>query len=105
MFQIFKKPEYKRFNLKPRYWDPEKEKREEREKRIKHELGLEEDSDQHIPHIKGQFRRELQRRKAERSGYNSKYTLRLFMILVGLFMLAFLLFIRNPEGIMRFFGK
>ena len=25
MFLIFKKPEYRRFNLKPRYWDPAKE--------------------------------------------------------------------------------
>lgn len=31
MFLIFKKPEYRRFNLKPRYWDPAKEEREERE--------------------------------------------------------------------------
>ena len=32
---LFKQPEYRRFNLKPRYWDPEAEARKEREKRIK----------------------------------------------------------------------
>ena len=105
MFELFKKPEYKRFNLTPRYWDPEKEAREAREKRIKAELGIDQDSDQYIPDVRGQLRREFERRKAERSGYNSKYTLRLFMILVAIFMAAFLIFIKNPEGIMKFFGK
>ncbi len=38
MFELFKKPEYRKFNLKPRYWDPAKEERELREKRIKAEL-------------------------------------------------------------------
>ena len=40
---LFKQPEYRRFNLKPRYWDPEAEARKEREKRIRAELGLAED--------------------------------------------------------------
>ena len=29
---LFKQPEYRRFNPKPRYWDPEAEARKEREK-------------------------------------------------------------------------
>ena len=29
---LFKQPEHRRFNLKPRYWDPEAEARKEREK-------------------------------------------------------------------------
>lgn len=37
---LFKQPEYRRFDLKPRYWDPEAEARKEREKRIRAELGL-----------------------------------------------------------------
>ena len=37
---LFKQPEHRRFNLKPRYWDPEAEARKEREKRIRAELGL-----------------------------------------------------------------
>ena len=36
---LFKQPEYRRFNPKPRYWDPEAEARKEREKRIRTELG------------------------------------------------------------------
>ncbi len=47
------------FNLPPIYWDPEKEEREEREARIKKELGIEASSDTektYRPNIKGQFR-------------------------------------------------
>ena len=51
MFLIFKKPEYRRFNLKPRYWDPAKEEREERERRVKAELGLKDDDKTYIPNI------------------------------------------------------
>ena len=46
---LFKQPEYRRFNLKPRYWDPEAEARKEREKRIRAELGLPENGDEYIP--------------------------------------------------------
>ncbi len=103
MFSLFKKPEYRRFNLKPRYWDPEKEAREERQKRIKAELGLMDDED-YTPHIRGEFRKEYNKRKASRSTITSSQTIRLFMILVLLFIVAFFVFIKNPEGIMRFFG-
>lgn len=104
MFELFKKPEYRRFNMKPRYWDPEKEEREKREKRIKAELGIKDEDGQYIPHVEGQFRREYNKRKAARSSISSARTIRLFMILVMLFLAAFYLFIKNPDGIMRFFG-
>lgn len=105
MFQIFKKPDIKRFDLKPRYWDPEKEAHEERVKRAKAELGLEEKSDQYIPDMKGKLRDEYKRRRADRASHNSRYAIRLFMILIMLFIAAYLIILRNPEGIMRFFGK
>ena len=93
MFLIFKKPEYRRFNLKPRYWDPAKEEREERERRVKAELGLKDDDKTYIP-----------KRKANRNGLNSNYALRLFMILTLLFIMAFYVFVKNPDGILRFLG-
>ena len=49
---LFKQPEYRRFNLKPRYWDPEAEARKEREKRIRAELGLPENGDEYIPDVR-----------------------------------------------------
>ena len=100
MFLIFKKPEYRRFNLKPRYWDPAKEEREERERRVKAELGLKDDDKTYIPNIKGQFRQEYE----NRNGLNSNYALRLFMILTLLFIMAFYVFVKNPDGILRFLG-
>ena len=93
MFLIFKKPEYRRFNLKPRYWDP-----------AKAELGLKDDDKTYIPNIKGQFRQEYEKRKANRNGLNSNYALRLFMILTLLFIMAFYVFVKNPDGILRFLG-
>ncbi|MEG0796312.1 MAG: hypothetical protein RR397_07430 [Odoribacter sp.] len=104
MFLLFKKPEYRKFNLQPRYWDPEKEKREEREKRIRAELGLKDENDPYMPNIEGKFRQEYKKRKSERSGLNSSYSLRLFMILIMLFLAAFYVFIKNPEGLLKFFG-
>ncbi len=104
MFLLFKKPEYRRFNLKPRYWDPEKEAREAREKRIRAELGLSDDDSQYIPDVKGQLRKEFEKRKSARNGLNSSHTIRVFMILIMLFLVAFYVFIKNPEGILRFFG-
>lgn len=102
MFLLFKKPEYKRFNLKPRYWDPVKEEQEARKRRIRAELKLEEDS--HVPDVRGQFRKEYEKRKAARGNTNTAYTIRLFMILIMLFLVAFYVFVKNPEGIMKFFG-
>lgn len=105
MFQLFKQPEYRRFNMKPRYWDPEKEAREERVKRARAELGLkDEGEDVYVSGIKGQFRNEYERRKAMRSNVGSARTIRLFMILLMLFVAAFYMFVKNPEGILKFFG-
>ena len=103
MSRMFERQDRRTFNLKPRYWDPEKEAREEREKRIKAELGLMDDEN-YTPHIRGEFRKEYNKRKASRSTITSSQTIRLFMILVLLFIVAFFVYIKNPEGIMRFFG-
>lgn len=104
MFLLFKKPEYRKFNFQPRYWDPAKEEQELRKKRIRAELGLENNAEQHTPDIRGQIRKEYEKRKVSRGNPNTAYTLRFFMILVMLFIAAFYLFIMNPEGLMGFFG-
>lgn len=101
---LFKKPEYRRFDLKPRYWDPEKEAREEREKRIKAELGSKAEDGFYTPHIRGQFRSEYEKRKAARSNAGSARTIRFFMILILLFIAVLYLFVKNSDGILRFFG-
>ena len=89
---LFKQPEYRRFNLKPRYWDPEAEARKEREKRIRAELGLAEDGNEYIPDVRASLQKEYPKRKSKRAGLRLGYSTRLFMILIiiliGIFYLA-----------------
>ena len=59
--RFFHIPGTKKFNITPRFYDPDKEEREERERRIKEELGIVDervdDGRPFRPNIKGQFRR------------------------------------------------
>lgn len=57
LFSFFSSPRSPRqFEHKPIYWDPQKEKTEEREQRIKRELGIEEeDLTKYKSSIKGSF--------------------------------------------------
>ena len=100
---LFKQPEHRRFNLKPRYWDPEAEARKEREKRIRAELGLKEDGDEYIPDVRTGLRREYEKRKGERTGLKLGYTTRLFMILIILLIIAFYLTTYKLDAIMKLF--
>lgn len=58
--KFFHTPRSKQFNLRPRFYDPDKEERNERERRIKEELGIVEektkDKKPFRTNIKGQFR-------------------------------------------------
>jgi len=58
--KFFHTPGTKRFYIRPRFYDPDKEEREERERRIKEELGIvdenRKDYKNFSPRIKGQFR-------------------------------------------------
>ena len=59
-FSFFKVPEHKRFEYIPRYWNPEKEEREARLKRIQEEMGATSntsDGKPYVPNIRGSFRR------------------------------------------------
>ncbi len=58
--RFFHTPGTKRFRITPRFYDPEQEERDERERRIKEELGIvdekKDDGKPHKTNIKGQFR-------------------------------------------------
>ena len=58
--RFFHLPGTKKFNITPRFYDPDKEEREERERRIKEELGIvdekKDDGKPFRPNIKGRFR-------------------------------------------------
>ena len=100
---LFKQPEYRRFNLKPRYWDPEAEARKEREKRIRAELGLPENGDEYIPDVRTGLQKEYAKRKGERAGLRLGYSTRLFMILIIILIVIFYLSTYKIDFIMKLF--
>jgi len=90
--RFIKLPGHKQFNYNPRYWDPEKEAREERIRQIKQEMGVEVPSDPNRSTIKrGSFRQTRQKVKVKA---NRASNIRLFIILVVLLFLAYLIFYR-----------
>jgi hypothetical protein len=58
--KFFYTPGTKKFHITPRFYDPDKDEREDRERRIKKELGIvDEKTDsgkQYRPNLRGQFR-------------------------------------------------
>ena len=90
--RFIKLPGHKQFNYSPRYWDPEKEAREERIRLIKQEMGVDVPSDPNRTTIKrGSFRRARQKAKVKASRSSN---IRLVIILAVLLMLAYLLFLK-----------
>jgi hypothetical protein len=89
--RFIKLPGHKQFNYTPRYWDPEKEAREERIRQIKQEMGIEVPSDPNRTTIRrGSFRAaQKHKQKASRSS-----NIRLLVILAVLMFLAYLIFYR-----------
>lgn len=90
--RFFKVKEPNRFNYTPIYWNPEKEEREERVRRIKAELGQEVSFAKKSSAItRGSFRQYTakDRRKAGKES-----NIRLFIIAAALMLLAYILFYR-----------
>ncbi|WP_372754814.1 hypothetical protein [Labilibaculum sp.] len=87
---FFNKPEHKRFNIQPRYWDPAKEEREDRERRIRAEMGLKDENEQYIPNIKGRMKSELRHGKFDSNGARNKSNIRLLLIFVLLSFAAYI---------------
>jgi hypothetical protein len=88
--RFIKLPGYKRFEYSPRYWDPEKEAREERIRQIKQEMGIEVPSDPNRSTIRRGSFRQTHRKTKVRASRSSN--IRLVVILAVLFFLAYLLF-------------
>lgn len=96
-FYNVRKP--RQYEHKPIYWDPRRENLEERERRIRRELGMEESLEDYKPQIKGTFiegTSHLKKNKAK--GYDPrsrKYkNVKLILILVLLCVLFWVLFLR-----------
>lgn len=87
---FFNKPEHKKFNIQPRYWDPAKEEREDREKRIKAELGIKDENEQYVPNIKGRMKGQLRHTHTSSSSARNKSNVRLLIIFVVLCFAAYI---------------
>jgi hypothetical protein len=93
--KFFHTPGAKQFHITPRFYDPDKEEREERERRIKEELGIVDekvdDGKPYRPNIRGQFRSTggWQAKSSERARRTSNTRL---IILILILCLIFYLF-------------
>lgn len=95
---FFNKPEHKKFNIQPRYWDPDKEERDDREKRIRGEMGLRDENETYIPNIKGRMKTQLRHGHSDSSGARNKSNIRLLIIFVLLAIAAYL-YIYGWDGV------
>ncbi len=88
---FFKLPKHKQFNYIPRYYDERKEELNERIKQIELEMGVRNPDKNYVPKIKGQIRNQYYRNIKERKQSN----LRLIIILIALFLIAYLIFFQQ----------
>ena len=94
--KFFHIPKSKRFSITPRFHDPEQDERDDRERRIKEELGIVDEAKNkdkpYRPSIKGQFRNpdgwQAKSSESERRSQNQ----RLFWIIIVLAFVLFLFF-------------
>ena len=98
-FSFFKVPEHKRFEYIPRYWNPEKEEREARMKRIQEEMGATSntsDGKPYVPNIRGSFRREFDRTRKSKPGLKGMLKIRslIMIVTVLLFVVIFVFLIK-----------
>jgi len=88
---FFRTPEHRSFEFRPRYYDENKEKREERERNIKRDLGIDLDDHNYTPRLtRGSMRGYINKSRAAQKQSN----LRLFVIAGILVLIVYLLFFR-----------
>lgn len=98
--KFFNLPKARKFDFKPRYYDPEKEAQEERLSRIREELGLTDDKSGngdhsgYRPNLRGEFRKAMKRDSRTSPEARQKSNRRLLIIIAILLMLFYLLFYR-----------
>ncbi len=95
--KFFHTPNRKRFHIPFRYYDPEKEEMQEREERIKKELGIHEKKEfdeNYRPNIRGQFRRVMgdTSKTAQEARKKSNNRLIILIIVLSLAVYLFLKF-------------
>jgi len=92
MAKFFEVQKPRKFSIEPRYWDPAKEEREAREKRVRAEMGLSDENGNYVPYIaKGTFRQGITQNRWRVKGSAKKSNTRLFVIIALLVMLFYFL--------------
>ncbi|MCD4768540.1 MAG: hypothetical protein K8R35_00030 [Bacteroidales bacterium] len=87
---FFKQNKAREFNFIPRYYDPDRERREERVRRIKLELGIKDEGDEYVPRIQKGSMTNFFRQKTQRV---QRYTaIRLIVILLVLILISYVFF-------------
>lgn len=90
--RFIKLPRHRQFDYTPRHWNPEKEAREERVKRIRQEMGSDDAKGPERSTIRrGAFRDAKMKNKVKA---NRSSNIRLVVILAILFLISYLIFIR-----------
>lgn len=103
---FFRIPAHNVFDYKPRFYDPEKEKRKEKLRLIRDEQGKHdnlESVDNVVPgsRIKGSFRSGMSRRK-----YSRRSSVVRFLVILGfLFFIAYLIIVVDLSPIINYFSK
>lgn len=103
-FTFVKVPEHRKFKHDPIYYDADKEEREERERRIRLEMGLktEEDHRSFDTRIRGQMRRRIKTPFEVTRSARKKSNLRLIVIFLALMALFYYLLQAGYEWYSRF---
>ena len=101
VFSFYRMRKPRQFNHKPIYWDPHKEALEERIRKVKIEMGVQEESlENYTPNIKGTFVEGMSHLKKSRARgvdirSRTNKTMRLILILVLLAVLFWFLYMKQ----------
>lgn len=94
--KFFHTPGTRQFHITPRFYDPDKEEREAREKRIKEELGIVDEkvdnNRPYRPNVKGQFRNSQGWQGGSSSKAKNASNRRLIILIVILALIFYLFF-------------
>ncbi len=103
-FTFVKISEHRTFHHKPIYYDEDKEEREERIRKAKDELGIEQEEDSRSTEdrVRGKMRRRIQSNIEVTRKEKKKSNLRLILILIALLILFYYLFTTGKEWMIKY---
>lgn len=103
-FTFAKMSRHRTFRHQPIYYDQAKEEREERARRVKDELGIEQEEDTRTAEdrVRGKMRRKIQTHFEVTRKEKRKSNFRLAIILIGLVILFYYLFMSSAEWILKY---